>query len=84
MLIAVILDRPGSPRFTGVHHGSLGLGTVDQGVALRKHPGRPRLALVVRGWAWQRPEASRCLAGGTPVVTVGTNWLRCAYGWSRS
>ena len=58
MLIKVILDRP----------GSLGLGTVDQGVALRKHPSRPRLAPGVRGWARQRPEASRYLAGGTPVV----------------
>ena len=58
MLIMVILDRPDSPRFTRVHHGSLGLG-------------RPRSAPGVRGWARQRPEASRCLAGGTPVVTVG-------------
>ena len=75
--------RPGSPRFARVHHGSLGLGTVDQGVALRKHPGRPRLAPVVRGWARQRPEASRWLAGGTPVVMVGIGWWR-KYGWSRT
>ena len=32
-----------------VHHGSLGLGTVDQGVTLRKHPGRSRLAPGFRG-----------------------------------
>ena len=67
---------PGSARFTRVHHGSLGLATVDRGVALWKHPGRPRLAPGVRGWARQRPEASRFRAGDTyPVVTVGTGWL---------
>ena len=74
MLIKVILDRPGSPRFTRVHHGSLGLGTVDQGVALRKHPGRPRLAPGVRGWPGSgqkhhvvSPVAPRWL----PLVPVG-------------
>ena len=43
MLIKVIQDRPGVSRFTRVHHSSLGFGLVDQGVALRKHPCRPRL-----------------------------------------
>ena len=84
MLITVILDRHGSPRVTRAHHGSLGLGTADQAVALRKHLDRPRLAPGVRGWVRQRPEASRCLAGGTPVVTAGTGWLWREYGWSRS
>ena len=37
-----------SPRFTRVHYGALGLGTVDRGVALRKHLGRPRLTPGVR------------------------------------
>ena len=73
-----------SPRFTRVHYGSLGLGTVDRGVALRKHPGRPRLTPGVRGGVRQRPEASRCIAGGTPVVTAGTGWFWRKYGWSRS
>ena len=80
----LILNWPGSPRFPRVHHGSLGLGSFDQGVALREHSGRPRLAPGVCGWARQRLEASRCLAGGTSVVTVGTGWLRCEYRWSRS
>ena len=70
MLITVILDWPSSPRFTRVHHGSLGMGTVDQGVLLRQHSSRPRLAPRVHGWARQWPEASRCLAAGTPVVTL--------------
>ena len=43
MLIKVIQDRPGLSRFTRVHHSSLGFDLVDRGVALRKHPGRPRL-----------------------------------------
>ena len=70
MLITVILDWPSSPRFTRVHHGSLGLGTVDQGVLLRQHSSRPRLAQGVRGWARQLSEASRCLADDTAVVTL--------------
>ena len=84
MLITVILDWHGSQRFTRAHHGSLGLGTADQGVALREHPGRPRLAPGLCGLARQRPEASRCLAGGTQVVTAGIGWLRREYGWSQS
>ena len=84
MLITMILDQPGSPWSTSVHHSSLGLGTVDQGVTSQKHPARPRLALGVRGWARQRPEASCCLASDNPEVKVGTGWLQREYGWSRS
>ena len=65
MVSDVDYGYPGSAR---LDHGSLGLGTVGQGVALRKHTGRLRLAPGVRRWGSVQKH---------PVVSpVAPRWLR--------
>ena len=75
MLITVILDQPGLPRFTRDHHGSLGLGTVNQGVALRKHPGRPRCLWVFAGG----PGSGQKHPDSAPVITecLERGYIKC-------